>query len=82
MVRHGPQDCPLVTLCALVIRQIYRPGLDLVRRGGVDDPAGGVFDRAPDAPPGWLPDWLRPDQRRIRLSAPPEEREFVDQRSP
>lgn len=54
------RDVAVVTLCALVIRQIYRPGLDLVRRGGVDDPAGGVFDRAPDAPPGWLPDWLQP----------------------
>ncbi|MDZ4265019.1 MAG: glycosyltransferase family 87 protein [Mycobacterium sp.] len=54
------RDVAVVTLCALVIRQIYRPALDLVRRGGVDDPAGGVFDRAPDAPPGWLPDWLQP----------------------
>ncbi|MBX7433701.1 glycosyltransferase family 87 protein [Mycobacterium sp. Y57] len=49
------RDIAVVVLCALVIRQIYRPELDLVRAGGVvDDPAGGVFDRAPDAPPGWL----------------------------
>jgi len=55
------RDVAVVALCALVIRQIYRPQDDLVRWGGrVDDPAGGPFDRAPDAPPGWLPDWLRP----------------------
>ncbi|MGE0776919.1 glycosyltransferase family 87 protein [Mycolicibacterium sp.] len=55
------RDIAVVALCALVIRQIYRPELDLVRgTGPVDDPAGGVFSRAPDAPPAWLPDWLRP----------------------
>ncbi|MDG4667285.1 glycosyltransferase family 87 protein [Mycobacterium sp. 236(2023)] len=54
------RDVAVVVLCALVIRQIYRPQLDLVRQDGVDDPAGGIFDRAPDNPPGWLPDWLRP----------------------
>ncbi len=55
------RDIAVIGLCALVIRQIYRPEQDLVRAGGaVDDPAGGVFDEAPDAPPRWLPDWLRP----------------------
>ena len=55
------RDIAVVALCALVIRQIYRPDEDLVRWGGrVDDPVGGPFDRAPDAPPGWLPDGLRP----------------------
>jgi uncharacterized membrane protein len=55
------RDIAVLILCALVVRQIYRPGDDLVRWGGrVDDPAGGVFDRAPDAPPTWLPSWLRP----------------------
>ncbi|BBZ50298.1 DUF2029 domain-containing protein [Mycobacterium heidelbergense] len=55
------RDAAVVALCALVIRQIYRPDEDLVRwNGRVDDPAGGPFDRAPDAPPGWLPVWLRP----------------------
>ena len=65
------RDVAVVLLCALVIRQIYRPDEDLVRWSGrVDDPAGGVFDRAADAPPGWLPDRLRPPrQRRPRLSA-------------
>lgn len=54
------RDIAVMTLCALVIRQIYRPELDLVRRGGVDDPSGGVFDHAPDAPPSWLSARLRP----------------------
>ncbi|WP_193045331.1 glycosyltransferase family 87 protein [Mycolicibacterium baixiangningiae] len=66
------RDIAVIVLCALVIRQIYRPELDLVRWGGrVDDPAGGVFDGAPDDPPRWLPDWLRPPDRRIRVSAAP-----------
>ncbi|CAJ1506452.1 glycosyltransferase family 87 protein [[Mycobacterium] kokjensenii] len=55
------RDLAVVVLCALVIRQIYRPGEDLVRaHDWADDPAGGVFDRAPDAPPSWLPARLRP----------------------
>jgi len=62
------RDIAVVALCALVIRQIYRPDEDLVRWGGrVDDPVGGPFDRAPDSPPGWLPDWLRP----VGLHRPP-----------
>jgi uncharacterized membrane protein len=65
------RDVAVIGLCALVIRQIYRPGEDLVRCGGaVDDPAGGVFDRAPDAPPSWLPDWLRPERDRTRVTPP------------
>jgi uncharacterized membrane protein len=64
------RDIAVVALCALMIRQIYRPDEDLVRWGGrIDDPVGGPFDRAPDAPPGWLPDWLRPARSR-RPSAP------------
>ncbi len=66
------RDVAVIGLCALVIHQIYRPDKDLVRRGGVDDPAGGVFDGAPDAPPRWLPDWLRPDGNRIRRTVPDE----------
>jgi uncharacterized membrane protein len=68
------RDIAAIALCALVIRQIYRPELDLVRYGGrVDDPSGGVFDRAPDAPPTWLPDWLRPQAGRTRITAPAAE---------
>ena len=55
------RDVAVAGLCALVIRQIYRPDLDLVRwHGRVDDPAGGVLDRAPDAFPPWWPRGLRP----------------------
>ncbi len=58
------RDIAVMTLCALVIRQIYRPELDVVRHfgasGRVDDPSGGVFEHAPDAPPRWLPARLRP----------------------
>jgi uncharacterized membrane protein len=55
------RDIAVLGLIVLVVRQIYRPELDLVRWDGrVDDPAGGVFDRAEDAPPNWFPRWLRP----------------------
>jgi hypothetical protein len=61
------RDVAVVVLCVLVIWQIRRPQDDLVRWDGrVDDPAGGPFDRAPDAPPGWLPGWLRPAAVRSR----------------
>jgi uncharacterized membrane protein len=64
------RDVAVMALCALVIRQIYRPDEDLVRWGGrVDDPAGGPFDRAHDVPPGWLPHGLRPPGLR-RSPAP------------
>ncbi|ORC02433.1 hypothetical protein B1T48_15360 [Mycobacterium persicum] len=65
------RDIAVIVLCALIIRQIYRPEEDLVRWSGrVDDPAGGVYDRAPDAAPGWLPNWLRPVASRPELTAP------------
>ncbi len=55
------RDLAVVGLIVLVIRQIYRPADDLVRLGGrIDDPSGGVFDRAPDAFPTWWPQRLRP----------------------
>ena len=67
------RDIAVIGLCALVIRQIYRPELDLVRHHGrIDDPSGGVFDRAPDRPPGWLPKWLRPTSRESAISVPEE----------
>jgi uncharacterized membrane protein len=54
------RDTAVLVLCGLVVRQIYRPDEDLVRWGGrVDDPAGGVFDRASGAPPSWLDSRLR-----------------------
>jgi uncharacterized membrane protein len=42
------RDVAVLGLCALVIREIYRPELDLVRQAGHDDPCGGVLDGAPD----------------------------------
>ncbi|QZH61844.1 glycosyltransferase family 87 protein [Mycolicibacterium farcinogenes] len=74
------RDLAVIVLCALIIRQIYRPELDLVRHGGrIDDPTGGVFDGAPDDPPRWLPDWLRPSAGRVRIEPEPEpEPELAD----
>ena len=55
------RDLAVVGLVILVIRQIYRPAQDLVRLGGrIDDPSGGVFDRAVDAFPPWWPRLLQP----------------------
>lgn len=42
------RDLAVAALCARVIYEIYHPERDLVRRAGDDDPAGGVFDGAPD----------------------------------
>lgn len=42
------RDAFVVVLCAAVVREIFRPDLDRVRRAGQDDPAGGVLDGAPD----------------------------------
>ncbi|MEU8590565.1 glycosyltransferase 87 family protein [Streptomyces sp. NPDC048664] len=36
-------------LCAVVVRDIFMPDRDPVRRAGDDDPSGGVLDGAPDA---------------------------------
>lgn len=38
----------VLALVVLVIVDILRPGRDVVRQDGVDDPAGGVLDGAPD----------------------------------
>jgi uncharacterized membrane protein len=55
------RDLAMMALCGLVIWQIYSPERDLVRWGGrIDDPTGGIFENAPDAPGRWLPSWLRP----------------------
>ncbi|WP_409329414.1 glycosyltransferase family 87 protein [Trujillonella humicola] len=44
------RDVAVVGLVVLVVREIWRPDSDVVRTSwpGVDDPAGGVLDRAPD----------------------------------
>ena len=46
----GIRDAAVVVLMALVVRDVWRPDLDRVRRSwpGTDDPAGGVLDQAPD----------------------------------
>jgi hypothetical protein len=44
------RDAVLVALVVLVAREVRRPDDDVVRTSwpGVDDPAGGVLDGAPD----------------------------------
>ncbi len=42
------RDVVLLGLVALIVREIYRPELDVVRQDGVDDPAGGLLDGVPD----------------------------------
>ena len=42
------RDALLVTYAVFVVRDILRPDRDVVRQDGVDDPAGGVLDGAPD----------------------------------
>ncbi len=59
-----PRDLMLLVLVAAVLREIWRPELDIVRAAGADDPAGGVFDDAPDAAR------LLPATRRIEPAAP------------
>jgi uncharacterized membrane protein len=73
------RDAAVLALCALVVRQIYRPQDDLVRWGGrVDDPAGGVLDRAADAPPSWLAPRLRPAHlRKSALRNPAADADFA-----
>jgi uncharacterized membrane protein len=44
------RDGVLFWLMGLVVRDVWVPRGDVVRRDGVDDPAGGVLDNAPDAP--------------------------------
>ncbi|CAN5296209.1 glycosyltransferase 87 family protein [soil metagenome] len=42
------RDIAVLVLAGLVVRDVLRPEHDVVRRGGVDDPAGGVLDEAED----------------------------------
>jgi uncharacterized membrane protein len=46
----GIRDVAVLVLVVLVVRDIWDPGRDVVRRSwpGTDDPAGGVLDRAVD----------------------------------
>jgi uncharacterized membrane protein len=42
------RDAVLLGIAALVVRDVLQPERDVVRDGGVDDPAGGVLDGADD----------------------------------
>ncbi|MEX5632097.1 glycosyltransferase 87 family protein [Parafrankia sp. FMc2] len=42
------RDLVLCVLAAFVVREILRPERDVVRADGLDDPAGGMLDGAPD----------------------------------
>ncbi|MBA2390374.1 MAG: DUF2029 domain-containing protein [Geodermatophilaceae bacterium] len=44
----GIRDIAVIALMCLVVRDVLRPAGDVVRRDGVDDPAGGVLDGAAD----------------------------------
>ena len=48
--RRALRDAAVLVLIALVVRDVLRPDGDVVRTSwpGVDDPAGGPLDRAPD----------------------------------
>ena len=62
------RDAILVALAVLVVREVLDPGRDVVRRDGVDDPAGGVLDGAPDGS-SRTPDPLRPAHPRVRVAS-------------
>ncbi|MFD3706536.1 glycosyltransferase family 87 protein [Nocardia sp. NPDC058658] len=59
------RDLAVLGLCALIVYEILRPQHDIVRRDFVDDPAGGLLDRALDPLLPWLPEFLRPKQATI-----------------
>jgi uncharacterized membrane protein len=56
----------VAVLCGLVIREIWRPELDVVRKSYADDPDGGDLDGAPDAR------WVTDLRRRLRFERPAE----------
>ena len=49
------RDALLLLVAGLVVRDVLRPELDVVRSDAVDDPAGGVLDGAPDVRPPRAP---------------------------
>ena len=52
----------LLALAGLIVREMWRPELDVVRADGSDDPGGGCFDGAED--------YYRRQRRSTRISAP------------
>jgi uncharacterized membrane protein len=57
------RDGLLLAIAGLVVREMWRPWLDVVRVDGVDDPSGGVFDKAPDY---WMRDY--PEGELVELA--------------
>ncbi|MEN3358192.1 MAG: hypothetical protein V7637_2174 [Mycobacteriales bacterium] len=47
------RDAAVLAYCGLVVWDILQPERDVVRSSGVDDPAGGVLDDAPDVAYSW-----------------------------
>jgi uncharacterized membrane protein len=64
------RDAALVLLMVLVVREVLRPGLDVVRRYGDDDPAGGVLDQPADPAAGPAPNRPLPPPRPWPAPAP------------
>ncbi|MCW2681906.1 MAG: putative transrane protein [Frankiales bacterium] len=58
----GLRNAALLVVVAFVVRDVLAPEKDVVREGGVDDPAGGVLDEAPDREASWVG---RPLDRRL-----------------
>jgi uncharacterized membrane protein len=50
----GLRNAVLLVLVGLVVRDVLAPEQDVVRADGVDDPAGGVLDEAPDRDASWI----------------------------
>jgi uncharacterized membrane protein len=50
----GLRNAALLVFAAFVVRDILTPDKDVVRTDGVDDPAGGVLDEAPDRDASWV----------------------------
>ncbi len=44
----GIRDVLVIALMLYVLRDLWDPRWDIVRRSGMDDPAGGILDGAPD----------------------------------
>ncbi len=44
------RDAAVLVLCALVLRDIWRPDHDVIRGAGDDDPHGGVLNATPSVP--------------------------------
>jgi uncharacterized membrane protein len=63
------RDGLLLALAGLIIREMWQPWLDVVRVDGVDDPAGGVFDHAPDY-------WMREYPPDIDVDEPADQMEL------